>query len=151
MFMITKIGKAKLEAQLKELKKKLEHTLIERRRAAEEGDLKENSAYIFQTTQAEVLKNQIDEIAHTLATGKVTGGPEQIEVIEPGHGVSIKYDDGKEIKVIIVGKLDSGIKPGWISYESPLALAVIGKKKGDKFEVNGRTGTIGEIEIVDLN
>lgn len=149
--MITKIGKTKLEAQLVELKQKLEHTLIERRKAAEEGDLKENSAYIFQTTQAEVLKNQIDEITHTLAISKVSNGPEQVQTVEPGHGVTVCFDDGKEMKIVIVGKLDSGIKPGWISYESPLALAIIGKKKGDKFEVNGRFGKIGEIELVDLN
>lgn len=149
--MITKIGKAKLEAQLLELKEKLEHTLIERRKAAEEGDLKENSAYIFQTTQAEVLKNQIDEINHTLATSKVSDGPGQTKVIEPGHGVLIKFDDGKKIEVVIVGKLDSGIKPGWISYESPLADAILGKTAGDKFEINGRTGIVEEIRIVDLN
>jgi transcription elongation factor GreA len=149
--MITKIGKAKLEAQLLELKEKLEHTLIERRKAAEEGDLKENSAYIFQTTQAEVLKNQIDEISHTLATSKVSNGPEQMTVIEAGHWVSIKFDDGKKIEVVIVGKLDSGIKPGWVSYESPLAIAILGKTVGDKFEVNGRAGVVEEIRIVDLN
>ena len=53
--MITKLGKQKLEEQIAELQKELERTYKQRNEAAAEGDLKENSAYIFLGERALVL------------------------------------------------------------------------------------------------
>lgn len=57
--MITRLGLVLLEQEIKNLKKQLADTIQKRQEAAAEGDLKENSAYIFQGERAQVLRAQI--------------------------------------------------------------------------------------------
>lgn len=149
-FMITNLGKNKLETQLRELEAKLEYTIAERRKAAEEGDLRENSAYHFLGEQAVLIKTQIEEITLTLQKSKIIKNPTQNATVELGHRVTVKFEDGRQMDVVLVGKFDSAIKPGWISFESPLAQALLGKKVGNTLLVNEQKVEILAIETENL-
>ena len=148
--MITKLGKLKLEEKLVELKKQLEYTVDERRKAAQEGDLRENAAYHYLGTQVDIIRTQISEIEDNLRTSPVINKPTSNIKVTFGHRVSITYQDGKKLSITIVGKYDSGIKSGWISYESPLAIALMGKKIGELILVNDREVTIEAVESGDI-
>lgn len=145
--MITKLGKQKLEQQLKDLQKELERTYEERQIAAAEGDLSENSAYIFMGERAGVLQTQIDEAQADLKEAVVQSAPTQCDTISFGHQVTIFFkDDKRNLTITLVGKNDARLKPNWISIESPIGQALLGKKKSDQVLVNDQ-----KVEIIDIS
>lgn len=127
--MITKLGKDKLEKYIKELRGELTRTVEERAKAAYEGDLKENSAYIFLGERAEVLRSQIVEAEQDLKKAVVQDISVDISSVNFGHCVTVRFEsDKREVTITLVGKNDARLKPGWISVESPLGIALKGKK-----------------------
>ena len=149
--MITSQGKHQLEIQLTELKAELVRTLDERAKAASEGDLKENSAYIFYGERAEVLRSQIRQIQTDLASAKVQSAPTQTSQIEFGHRVRLRFEtDNREMSIVLVGKNDAALKSDWISCESPLGIALLGKHQGSRVEVNGQMVSILDITTENI-
>lgn len=149
--MITKLGKLQLENYIKELRRELTRTVEERVKAAYEGDLKENSAYIFLGERAEVLRSQIVEAEEDLKSAVVQPIPSDTNTVSFGHCVSLRFElDKREISVTLVGKNDARLKPGWISVESPMGLALKGRKKMDQITVNDQLITILGITVGDL-
>lgn len=149
--MITKLGKQKLEEHLQKLQDELNRTCEDRGKAAEEGDLKENSAYIFLGERALVLYSQIDQVKADLKTSIVQPAPTQTETIVFGSRVKIRFDsDNRQMEITLVGKNDSNLKPGWVSCESPLGLALLNKHQSDQVLVNEQPVTILEISIGEI-
>jgi transcription elongation GreA/GreB family factor len=149
--MITKLGKENLEKEIKSLQKELERTYKQRNEAAAEGDLKENSAYIFMGERATVLNSQISEAIDDLKQAVIQSAPTQSDVISFGHQVSLCFEeDKKQMTITLVGKNDARLKTDWISINSPIGEALVGKKKLDKVSVNGQTVTITDISIGEI-
>jgi transcription elongation factor GreA len=149
--MITKLGKENLEKEIKELQKELERTYKQRNEAAAEGDLKENSAYIFMGERATVLSSQISEAIDDLKQAVVQLAPTQSENITFGHKVSVLFEEDKRnLTITLVGKNDARLKSDWISIYSPIGQALLGKKKSDKVSVNGQTVTILDISVGEI-
>jgi len=149
--MITKLGKENLEKEIKSLQKELERTYKQRNEAAAEGDLKENSAYIFMGERATVLSSQISEAIDDLKQAVVQSAPTQSDVISFGHQVSLCFEeDQRKMTITLVGKNDARLKSDWISIKSPIGEALLGKKKSDKVQVNGQTVTITDISIGEI-
>jgi len=146
--MITKLGKENLEKEIKNLQKELERTYKQRNEAAAEGDLKENSAYIFMGERAIVLNSQISEAIDDLKQAVVQLAPTQCEIISFGHQVSLCFeDDQRNMIITLVGKNDARLKKDWISINSPIGEALLGKKKLDKIIINDQTIAITDISI----
>jgi len=149
--MITKLGKEKLEAEIAELKEELNRTFEERNKAAAEGDLSENSAYIFYGERALVLSTQIDQAVSDLKGAKVAEVPTQNEIVSFGHKVKILFEnDEREMVITLVSENDARLKPNWISCESPLGMALLNKRKLDKVLVNEQMVTILEISAGEI-
>ncbi len=149
--MITKLGKQKLEQNLQELKAELTRTYEERAKAAAEGDLKENSAYLFYSERAVVLQTQIAEIMADLKAAVVQPIPTQNTTITFGHQITVNFtNDNRQMVITLVGKNDAHLKPQWISAESPLGIALIGHQQGDTVDVNGQPVTVIEITTGDI-
>lgn len=149
--MITKLGRENLEKEIKSLKKELERTYKQRNEAAAEGDLKENSAYIFMGERATVLSSQISEAEADLKESVVQSAPTHCDFISFGHKVSVFFEEDKrEMIITLVGKNDARLKPDWISINSPIGEALLGKKKLDKVNVNGQSVVITNISIGEI-
>ncbi len=149
--MITKLGKQHLEKQIQDLKKELDRTYKQRNEAAAEGDLKENSAYIFMGERATVLNSQISEAIDDLKQSVIQEAPTQCDTICFGHQISVLFqEDKRELTFTLVGKNDARLKPDWISIESPIGKAVLGKKKSDSVLVNDQNITITNISIGEI-
>ena len=149
--MINKLGKENLEKQIEELQKELDRTYKQRNEAAAEGDLKENSAYIFMGERATVLSSQISEALDDLKQAVVQLAPTQCEKISFGHKVSIIFEEDKRnLTITLVGKNDARLKTDWISIQSPIGEALLGKKKSDTVEVNGQKVTIIDITVGEI-
>lgn len=118
--------------------------------AAAEGDRSENAEYIYG-------KKQLREIDRRLAyLGKLLG---EVEIVDCsnlrgdrvcfGSTVVVVNESGLEKKWTIVGQGETEYTADSISYQSPVAKALIGKQINDVVEVETPKGT-DELEIVGL-
>jgi len=148
---ITSLGLLRLQENLKNYKAELVRTFDERSAAAAEGDLKENSAYIFMTERAQVLETQIQETLAKIKDSQIIKKPSQTDKIELGHLVKVVFkNDSHELSLTLVGADDNAIKPGWISGDSPLGIAILGRSVGDKVLVNDQPVEILDITVGDI-
>jgi len=150
--LITALGKQKLEEKIKQLNQELDRTSQDKGDAATEGDLKENSAYIFLGERADVLRTQIQELTADLKESEIAPKPSQTGTICFGHQVTVNFQaDGRQMIFTLVGKNDSPLRDNWLSVDSPVGIALIGKHRGDQVQVNGQMVTIQHISLVDID
>jgi len=83
--------------------------------------------------------------AERLASAELRPEPTSVEIVAFGHRVTILRDDARRQTFRIVGEDEADPRAGSISYVSPLARRLIGKRVGDFLEIDGR-----EIEILGI-
>ena len=147
---LTSEGFLKLEEELESLKK-VERpeviTAIKEARAL--GDLSENAEYSAARERQGKLEARIKEIEYTLEHATIIENNNDGSV-KVGSVVTIKYDDDDdEEEYTIVGTNEADPFSNKISNESPIAVAVMGKKVGDKVSVESPNGSF-EIEIINV-
>ncbi len=117
--------------------------------AREHGDLKENAEYHAAREQQSFAEGRIQDIEGKLSHAQVI----DITKIMPGERVvfgatvaivNVKTDEAFSYR--IVGGDEANVKFGKISYQSPIAKALIGKEVGDSVIVQTPGGEI-EYEI----
>lgn len=104
--------------------------------AAAEGDRSENAEYIYS-------KKKLAEIDRRLAfLGKrldvltiVDRRPDSEERVFFGAWVSLEDDDGHAVTYRLVGPDETDAQKRWISLDSPMARALLGKRVGDEVSV----------------
>lgn len=153
---ITREGLAELQAELNKIVEiELPKIWSAINTAREEGDLKENAGYQTALKAKDELEARRVELDGIL---------KDYEIIEEDHSKSDKNSKvslgsfvefknitlEKDFKVKIVGSSESDILQSKISYESPLAQSILGKKAGNKVEYKSPTGTI-KIEILKVS
>lgn len=142
---LTKDGKAKLEAELADLKSQ-RPAIAERIATARTfGDLSENAEYSAARDEQKTIENRILEIEDILKNAKIirakSGGKVNI-----GSTVKVKTGD-KELEYTVVGPVEANPLEGKVSYESPLGKALMGKSEGETAELTTPKGKT-EYQIV---
>ena len=136
---MTAVGYAALTDELKHRQAVDRPRIIEHiAEARSHGDLSENAEYHAAKEDQSHNEGRIAELEDKLARAdiidisKLSG-----DTIKFGATVTL-VDEDTEKKVVyqIVGEVEADIKKGKISIASPLARALIGKKKGTSVEVN---------------
>jgi transcription elongation factor GreA len=101
------------------------------------GDLSENAEYHAAKDQQGWLEARVAELedkvsrAEIIDVSKLSG-----DTVKFGAFVALVDEDSDEESVYqIVGEFEADVKKGKISVTSPIARAIIGKKKGDSVEV----------------
>ena len=119
--------------------------------AREHGDLKENAEYPAAREKQSFVEGRIQEINARLANFQVVDPKNnQGEQIAFGATVTIENLESEEIlQYQIVGPDEADLQMSRISFLSPIAKALIGKKVGDVVSVNIPKGKI-EVEITDV-
>ena len=140
---LTEKGLKKIERELKELKNVKRPDVVKRIDIAREfGDLSENAAYHDAKEEQAFIEGRILELEYLIKTSDVVD--ESIHnknLIEIGSHVKVDFD-GVEKEFDIVGANEADPIKGLISYNSPLGMSFIGKKIGNKFEVEVPKGNI---------
>ena len=149
---MTEEGQKKLLDELKHLKT-VERPIIIKAiaDARSNGDLSENAEYHAAREKQSFIEGRVAEIesiisqAELIDVSKLSG-----TVVKFGATVSIiNLDNDKESKYQLVGEVEADIEQKKISVTSPIATALIGKKKGDYIEVSTPKGiTSYEIKSV---
>ena len=136
---MTATGYAALEDELKHRQSVDRPRIIEHiAEARSHGDLSENAEYHAAKEEQSHNEGRIAELEDKLARAdvidisKLSG-----DTIKFGATVTV-IDEDTEKKAVyqIVGEVEADAKKGKISVTSPLARALIGKKKGVSVEVN---------------
>src|SRR5438309_6575708 len=135
---MTAAGYAVLEAELKHCQQVERPRIIQQiTEARSHGDLSENAEYHAAKEQQSLNEGRIAELEDKLAradiidVSKLSG-----ETIKFGATVTLVDEDTEKKSVWqIVGEPEADAKKGRISITSPLARALIGKKKGSTVEV----------------
>lgn len=139
---ITKQGFESLKKDLDELTNVKRPKLVERLSdARSQGDLSENSDYINAKEELEFLDGRISELQEVLKNAVVVSGNSRNGEASIGTKVTLKVDGEKHIYQI-VGDWEADPTNRKISHTSPLGQALIGKKVGDKVEVEAPAGKI---------
>jgi len=134
--------------RLNELKQELEmYTTVKRievaerlKKAKELGDLSENAEYTEAREEQERVENRILELEDIIKNSiiiKSDSGNKKI--VDIGSTVELSRD-GKMLKFRIVGSNETRPEQGFISNDSPLGQALIGKKVGDSAVVETPDG-----------
>jgi transcription elongation factor GreA len=136
---MTVAGFAALEAELKHRQQVERQRIIQAISEARAlGDLSENAEYHAAKEAQSHNEGRIAELEDKISRAEVIdvsklGG----ETIKFGATVTlIDEDTEEEKKYQIVGENEADVKSGKVSITSPIARALIGKKKGDSVEVN---------------
>ncbi|HWA20148.1 MAG TPA: transcription elongation factor GreA [Devosia sp.] len=115
------------------------------------GDLSENAEYHAAKEQQSHNEGRIKELETLLALAEVIDVSKLSgSTVKFGATVKIVDEDSEEEKkYMIVGDAEADASKGRISISSPIARAMIGKSKGDSFEVPAPGGT-KSYEILEL-
>ena len=148
---MTAEGKEKLQAELKNLKLVKRPEVIERIKVARSfGDLSENSEYDAAKDEQSHLEDRIAQVEEMLKYAQVVDA-ESVDPNEVSVGKTITYtevgtDDPETYT--IVGSDESDPLNGKISNDSPIAQALLGKKKGETVSI---TTPGGKFDVVINN
>jgi transcription elongation factor GreB len=139
---ITQAGHRRLQDELKYLwEKKRPEVTRALSAAAAEGDRSENAEYIYRKKQLREIDRRVRYLRKRLDEVRpVPPRPDRPDRVFFGATVTLSEADGSEVRYRIVGADESDAERGWISVDSPVARALLGKSVGDEVRVNTPTG-----------
>jgi transcription elongation factor GreA len=127
--------KEELEQELKNLKEEKITDLAKRiDEARQMGDLSENAEYHSAREEMAWAQSRVKQIGVILDNAQIITGDDHTGIVNLGSVITVKGPNGEK-EYTIVGGQEADPMSGKISNESPLGAAFLGKKKGDKVEV----------------
>ena len=122
--------------------------------AREEGDLKENGGYHAAREEQSKTEARIMQLQDMLARAQVGETAANDGVVEAGMVVTVKFGGDSDTETFLLGArevlaLDSTVDLSVYSPQSPLGVAILGKKAGDSATYKAPNGKAVNVEIVD--
>ena len=151
-FPITVEGFEKLSEELTQLKTVERPAVIASiSEAREHGDLSENAEYQAAKEKQGFIEGRIMDLEDKIARSEVIDISKLSgDTVKFGAKVNlIDLDTEKKISYQIVGEYESELEQGKISFNSPIARAMVGKQKGEIIEVGAPSG-IKEYKILEI-
>ncbi len=148
---LTKEGYRKLEEELEYLRTVKRKEVAERLHEAAEsslGEFVEDPEFEAAKNEQSFVEGRIRELELILANAKViTKSRKKNGMVEIGSTVVIREGRRKPEEYLIVGAAEANPREGKISHQSPLGMALVGAKEGDKVEVNAPSGSFTVLVI----
>jgi transcription elongation factor GreA len=145
IFPITVEGKRLLEEELKRLLSVERPAVIQAiEEARAHGDLKENAEYAAAKEKQSFIEGRIQHINGVIAGAQVID-VSNLTFPHVVFGATVKLEDtdsGQSVTYKIVGIDEADISKNKISIASPIARALIGKKKGEEVRVTTPKGGV---------
>ena len=151
-FPMTATGFEALKSELEKLKSVERQEVIQSIAAAREhGDLSENAEYQAARERQSFIEGRVADLEDKISRAQVID-------LSTLSGKNVKFgakvvladeDTGEKSTYQIVGTDESDINSGLLSITSPLAIALIGKTKGDSVEV-ATPGGAKSYEIISV-
>ncbi|MDR0955114.1 MAG: transcription elongation factor GreA [Rikenellaceae bacterium] len=148
------------ESGLEKLKSELEHLRAVERpaisaqiaEARDKGDLSENAEYDAAKEAQGLLEMRIAKLEATVANARVIDesrlGTDTVQILTK---VTLKNLKTKaKVTYTLVSENEANLREGKLSVGTPIAQALLGKKKGDHVEVTVPAGKL-EFEVLDIS
>ncbi len=142
-----------IAAKREELRQLLEEELPANRKAIEEaralGDLRENFEYKSARQRHEYLSARATSLSRDLERVQELD-PDQVDAGEVRVGTRVRFGEAaSERTLTILGPWESAPERQVISFESELGQRLLGKRVGDRIEVDGDILAVAAIEVFD--
>lgn len=134
---ITRVGYERLRAEMDELWRVRRPEVVKAlAAAAAEGDRSENAEYTYRKKQLGEIDRRVRYLSKRLPSLKVVDTtPSDRQRVFFGALVDVEtIDSGDTQRYRIVGPDETDARQGWISIDSPLARAMLGKRCDDELE-----------------
>lgn len=119
--------------------------------AASNGDRSENADYIYGKRRLREIDSRLRFLAQRMDQAVVVDPKTQSsDRVVFGARVTVENDDGERSIYQIVGEDEFDVKAGKISWQSPVAKALLGKKPGDDVMVKKPEGE-ETLTIIDFD
>ncbi len=144
---------ASIAAKRERLRELVEQELPANRKAIEEaralGDLRENFEYKSARQRHEYLTSLATELQQDLQRSTpIDLAAAACDKLRIGNQAILESETGEQRTLAILGPWESAPERGVISYESDLALKLLGAEPGAEVEMNGETFTVQAIETL---
>ena len=140
--LLTQEGFNSLEEQLKDLKNKQEHLVTQIEEVAQPDESGEDGLATQLKEELEVVNEKIDNLQAALENSKIISGDVKRDKVEIGCKVKIKISGNLTKEFNIVNQYEADPASNKISDQSPLGVALVGKKINDEVEVSAPVGKI---------
>lgn len=138
--LLTKEGLDKLQSELEELLTVRRGEIAERIKYAKDfGDITENAEYEDAKNEQGMLEGRILTLEAMIRNAVIIEQDAQAGVVQVGSTVEVKDDDGVQA-FTIVGPAEVDVTAGKISMESPVGKALLGRRVGDRVDVQSPGG-----------
>ena len=151
---LTVIGYDLLKGEVRRLKtKERPAVILAIAEARAHGDLSENAEYDAAKEKQSLLEGRIQDLEAKISTAEIINPKDLLKDGRVVFGVNVKFTDlesDEEFEYQIVGEDEADIKEGKISYISPIAKALIGKRVEDVAEFSIPSGK-REVQILSVS
>ena len=148
------------EAGLQKLKDELDHLRSVERpaisaaiaEARDKGDLLENADYDAAKEAQVMLEMRIAKLEDTVANARVIDESRiDTNTVQILNRVKMKnMTTGKIVEYTLVSENEANLKEGKLAIGTPIAQALLGKKKGEEVDVKVPSGML-RLEILDIS
>lgn len=148
---LTAEGAEKMRTELAQLKGPARDDMAKRLRSAiQQGDLSENADYHKAKEDQGFLEGRIQELEYLLEKATIIESNVGVyEMVDIGAVVTVREADYPADSYRIVGSKEADPQNGKLSNESPIGKALMGKKVGDRVQVETPAGEI-RLEIIKI-
>jgi transcription elongation factor GreA len=150
---MTEEGYRKLKEELLELES-VQRPLITQQimEARDKGDLSENAEYDAAKEAQGLLEMKISQIKSTLASVRLIDESQiSTHEIQIMNRIKIKnVKTGQIMSYLIVSETEANLREGKLSVNTPIAQGLLGKKVGEKVQVEVPSGIL-EFEVLEIS
>ena len=140
----------RLTQELENLKSQRAQVVADIKEAREMGDLRENFAYHDAKNAQGILEARIAGVESRLANAVIVEGEEAAHEVVMGAPVKVHFVGTERTRnYIIVTEEELEEVEGGASADSPIGVALLGKKVGDVVELEGPNGT-AKLEVLAI-
>ncbi|MBE6193562.1 MAG: transcription elongation factor GreA [Alistipes sp.] len=144
----------------KKLKDELDHMRSVERPAAsaaiaearDKGDLSENAEYDAAREAQGMLEMRIAQMEATLANARIIDETKidrsKVQILS--KVTLLNHNNNRQVVYTIVAEHEANLREGKLAIGTPIAKALLGKKKGDIVEVTVPAGVL-KLEILDIS
>jgi transcription elongation factor GreB len=115
--------------------------------AAAEGDRSENASYIYGRKRLREIDSRLKYLGNRLKALKVALPPANPTTVSFGCWVTYEDEEGKEYCYQLVGPDEFDVSIGRISVDSPVGIALLGKKVDDEVLLKRPAGNLSVVIV----
>jgi transcription elongation factor GreA len=133
---LTREGVKRFEDELHFLKSTKREEVADRiRKAKEFTDTVDNAEYDDAKAEQAFIEGRIQDLEYQLANAEMIDDHPDVDYVRMGSKVTVADTTGEEEIYTIVGSAEADPRRGYISNESPVGRALLGKRIGDQVDV----------------